>query len=218
MISRIRGTLLHVTEQTLVVDVAGVGYELEVATSVLAQMPQVGEEIIVHTHFVVREDAQLLFGFASISERDLFRAYIKLNGVGPKLGLALISALDMQTLVAAVHNNDVSALTKVPGVGKKTAERLLLELKSRIDSLTENGTVAAQVVSVQGWGGSDPARTQPLVEAERALVALGYRSTDAASAIRQVTEQTPGDSESLSVEELVRQALRGIARQSGMGS
>ena len=212
MISRIKGTLVHVAEQAVVVDVAGVGYEIEVATSVLAQMPAAGDEIVVHTHFVVREDAQLLFGFASIQERDLFRAFIKLNGVGPKLGLALISSLDMSTLVAAVHNNDVSVLTKVPGVGKKTAERLLLELKSRIDTLTENGTVPAQVVSVQPFTtGGD----QALIEAENALVALGYRPADAAAAISSVAAESQPP---FSVEELVRQALRGIARQSGMGT
>ncbi len=214
MISRIKGTLLQVTEQTMVVDVAGVGYELDVATSVLSQLPQVGDDITIHTHLVVREDAQLLFGFASLQERDLFRAFIKLNGVGPKLGLSLISALDMGELVTAVRNNDVSVLTKVPGVGKKTAERLLLELKNRIDSLTENGTVPAQVVSVQGWSTQND--DDHLLEAENALVALGYRAPDAAAAVSAVAAQL--SDEMMSVEELVRQALRGIARQGGMGT
>ena len=203
----------------MVVDVAGVGYEIEVATSVLAQMPAAGDEIVVHTHFVVREDAQLLFGFASIQERDLFRAFIKLNGVGPKLGLALISSLDMSTLVAAVHNNDVSVLTKVPGVGKKTAERLLLELKSRIDTLTENGTVPAQVVSVQPFttGGDHDLPSSSTWDNKLSAItfALGYRPADAAAAISSVAAESQPP---FSVEELVRQALRGIARQSGMGT
>lgn len=204
---------MSIAEQTIVVDVGGLGYELEAATSVLSLLPQIGDDIVVHTHLVVREDAHLLFGFASIQERDLFRAFIKINGVGPKMGLALISSLDMGTLVAAVHNNDASVLTQVPGVGKKTAERLMLELKSRIESLTENGTVPAQVVAVQGLG-SPAGADQVITEAENALQALGYRSADAAAAVSAVANQF---AEPLTVEELVRQALRGMARQNGGG-
>jgi len=204
---------LSIAEQTIVVDVGGLGYELEAATSVLALLPQMGDELVVHTHLVVREDAHLLFGFSSIQERDLFRAFIKINGVGPKMGLALISSLDMGTLVAAVHNNDVSVLTQVPGVGKKTAERLMLELKSRIETLTENGTVPAQVVSVQGLGNTSDSN-QVITEAENALIALGYRGPDAAAAVAAVANQFD---EPLTVEELVRQSLRSMARQNGGG-
>ena len=113
MIGRLTGKLLELDGGSVLVDVAGVAYEVEVSAGVLQTLPRVGEEMRLHTHFVVREDAQLLYGFASKSERELFRAFIKISGVGPKLGLALISALDPQSLSAAVRNNDVSMLTKV---------------------------------------------------------------------------------------------------------
>jgi len=205
VIGRISGTLLELTDNLLLVDVQGVAYELEVSAQVLQQLPSVNENIVVHTHFVVREDAQLLFGFVSRTERDLFRAFIKLNGVGPKLGLALISALDPGTLVAAVRNNDVSLLTKVPGVGKKTAERLLLELKSRIDTLTEAGAVPAQIVRA----GENVPRGGAAQEAEDALVALGYRLPDAQRAVMLATQDTEPDN--LTAQDIVRRALRSFA-------
>ena len=161
----------------LLVDVSGVGYEVEVSSGVLQTLPQLSEPVTLHTHFVVREDAQLLFGFVSRAERDLFRAFIKISGVGPKLGLALISALDPQTLSAAVRNNDVSVLTRVPGVGKKTAERLMVELKNRLDDLGADGVVPLTVPEA-GAGGATIA-----VEAEDALLALGYRPAEAARAV-----------------------------------
>ncbi len=206
MIGRIKGTLIEIADNTVLVDVAGVAYEIEVSSRVLGSQPALQEQIVLHTHFVVREDAQLLFGFAARSERDLFRAFIKLNGVGPKLALSLISSLAPENLAAAVRNNDVSLLTKVPGVGKKTAERLLLELKSRIDTLTENGAVPAQVVAVDapGLGGA-------VQEAEDALVALGYRVQDAQRAVALATQGA--DPLQLTAEEIVRQALRNFANR-----
>ena len=162
----------------------------------------------MHTHFVVREDAQLLFGFATKAERELFRAFIKINGVGPKLGLALISALDLQALTAAVRNNDISLLTKVPGVGKKTAERLMVELKNRLEQLNDINGVAFNVVSVSGADGVvSPGVT---VEAEDALLALGYRPQEASRAVAQAL-QNAGDAEH-TVEQLVRLALRGFVK------
>lgn len=205
MIGRISGTLLEMTDNLLLVDVHGVAYEVEVSAQVLQQLPQLNDTIVVHTHFVVREDAQLLFGFISRTERELFRAFIKLNGVGPKLGLALISALDPSSLITAVRNNDVSLLTKVPGVGKKTAERLLLELKSRIDTLTEAGAVPAQVVSV----GVNVQPSGAAQEAEDALVALGYRLPDAQRAVMMATQDAEPDSQS--AQDIVRRALRSFA-------
>ncbi|MEM9621149.1 MAG: Holliday junction branch migration protein RuvA [Pseudomonadota bacterium] len=213
MIGRIAGTLLEISDQILLVDVQGVAYEVEVSAQVLLQLPQLQAPITLHTHMVVREDAQLLFGFVSRAERELFRAFIKLNGVGPKLGLALISALDPPTLVAAVRHHDVSALTRVPGVGKKTAERLLLELKSRIDSLTEAGAVPATVADVDLSAAADPAAVQrggAAQEAEDALVALGYRLPDAQRAVMLALQETDADSQS--AQDLVRRALRSFAR------
>ena len=126
------GALIEIDAEkaTLMVDVGGVGYELEVSTNVLATAPAIGQPITLSTHFVVREDAQLLFGFCDTAERELFRTFVKINGVGPKLALAIISSLDPSMLAVAVQNNDVGVLTNVPGVGKKTAERLMVELKS----------------------------------------------------------------------------------------
>ncbi len=204
MIGRVAGKLVELEDGMLLVDVGGVCYEIEVAASVLSSLPRPGDDITLHTHFVVREDAQLLFGFATRSERELFRAFIRLNGVGPKLGLSLISALDPQTLVNAVHNNDVSMLTQVKGVGKTTAERLLLELKNRIDTLTELGAVPARVVSVGGRAVDAQADVR---EAEEALISLGFKPQDAARAVVQVSSEEEG----LSVEAIVRRALRSLA-------
>ncbi len=203
MIGRLTGKLLELEGGSVLVDVAGIAYEVEVSAGVLQTLPRVGEEMRLHTHFVVREDAQLLYGFSSKSERELFRAFIKISGVGPKLGLSLISALDPQSLNAAVRNNDVSMLTKVPGVGKKTAERLMVELKNRMDSLTESGAVPINVVSVDG------ADAGIAVEAEDALIALGYRPAEANRAVNQALADTDGTP---TAEALVRLALRSFAK------
>ena len=191
----------------LLVDVAGVAYEVEVSAGVLQNLPRTGESLTLHTHFVVREDAQLLYGFTGKAERELFRAFIKINGVGPKMGLALISSLDLQSLSIAVRNHDISVLTKVPGVGKKTAERLMVELKNRLEELGDAGGVALNVVSVAGAaGGVSPSVA---VQAEDALLSLGYRPQEASRAVAQAL-QNHGEGE-LSAEQLVRLALRGFA-------
>ncbi|NKC01070.1 MAG: Holliday junction branch migration protein RuvA [Pseudomonadales bacterium] len=206
MIGRLQGKLLDISGNDILIDVNGIGYEVEVAASVIELGPTTGQSLTVHTHFVVREDAQLLFGFATQAERDLFRGFIKINGVGPKMGLALISSLDAQALAIAVRNEDVSMLTRVPGVGKKTAERLMVELKNRIDELTAAAGVSLQVVDVS------PNFDGATREAEDALIALGYRPTDASRTIAGVLARSEGD---LTVEEIVRQALRSIAGQKG---
>lgn len=205
MISRLTGILIEIDGATLVLDVQGVGYELEVAASVLTSQPQIGTELNLFTHFVVREDAQLLFGFVSRGERDLFRAYIKINGVGPKLALSLISSIDPATLSHAVRVNDVSILTKVPGVGKKTAERLMLELKNRLEALAE---IAGPGISVVVAEGQRTARSVE-IEAEDALVALGYKPVDAARLVATATSETGAEA---TVEEIVRQSLRNVAQ------
>ena len=210
MISRLSGTLLEFdpTTHNMVIDVGGVGYDVEVSANVLQKGVAVDEAILVHTHMVVREDAQLLFGFASKAERELFRAFIRISGVGPKLGLALISVLEPQVLVAAVRSNDISALTRVPGVGKKTAERLMVELKNRLEDLTTTFDVAVAPITPH---------TTPIdstTEAVDALVALGYRPLDAQSAVAQALRQLDATA---SVQEIIRQSLRGFA-QSGAAS
>jgi len=208
LIGRLSGTLLELDAASLLVDVAGVAYEVEVSAAVLQALPRVGDDVMLHTHFVVREDAQLLYGFVAKQERDLFRAFIKINGVGPKLALALISALDAQTLAAAVRNNDVSMLTRVPGVGKKTAERLMVELRTRLESLTASGAVPYTVVSVDGARAGLSGGIAR--EAEDALVALGYRPAEASRAIAIVLGSAVD--EISTAEQLVRLSLRSFAK------
>lgn len=204
MIGILQGQLLDISGTDVLLDVGGVGYEIEVAASVIELGPTMGQPLTIHTHFVVREDAQLLFGFATRAERDLFRGFIKINGVGPKMALALISSLDVAALAMAVRNEDVSVLTRVPGVGKKTAERLMVELKNRLDDLTHAAGVVVNVVDVS------PNFDGNTREAEDALIALGYKPQDASRTIAGVLARSEGE---LAVEEIVRLALRSIASQ-----
>lgn len=203
MIGRLTGNLISIEGSQILLDVAGVGYEVEVSAGVLAQSPQSGVQLTLFTHFVVREEAQLLFGFSDQRERDLFRAFIRINGVGPKMALALISSIAPATLFSAVQANEVGILTKVPGVGKKTAERLMVELKSRLDSLLPDGmTVAASPSSVN---------LSVSREAEDALIALGYRPNQAADAVQQA-QQALGEKDKVDTEQLVTWVLRSMAR------
>ena len=196
--------MLEIKGNDVLVDVSGIGYEVEVAASVLEKAPQTGQALTLYTHFVVREDAQLLFGFATASERDLFRGFIKINGVGPKLALSLLSSLDVATLAMAVRTEDISMLTRVPGIGKKTAERLMLELKNRLDDLSEASGVSLAVVDVKKQG------DLPVREAENALIALGYKPAEASRMIAGVMARSEGE---LTVEDMIRLSLRSIAGQ-----
>ena len=207
MISQIRGKLLEVEDDKVVVDVGGVGYEIEVASSVLDTLPaEKDQEISLVCHFVVREDAQLLYGFSSKEERSLFRAYIRINGVGPRLGLALLSSLSMNDLSHIVDQNDVGLLQKVPGVGKKTAERLLVELKNQLGDLLK-------LQNYQGHAQDKAAGSASLArEAGEALIALGYKQQESSEAVtRALTEVS--DHTSLTLNELVRLALRNFIRE-----
>ena len=195
MIGRIQGQLIESHDYHILVDVAGVAYEVEISATAHDRLPEINASIALYTHFVVREDAQLLFGFASRTERDIFRDLIKINGVGPKLGLALVSSISIEQLAQSVRDKDTSLLTRVPGVGKKTAERLLVELKDRLLDV-----IIVPNVSV----GSDP---QASAEARDALIALGYRPAEAQRAIASVAL------ENATTEELLRAALRHLARQ-----
>src|SRR5699024_1963194 len=129
MIGRLRGIVLEKRPPWLLVDVAGVGYELEVSMTTLAALPAVGDEVVVYTHLTVRDDAHLLYGFAAERERTLFRALIKVNGVGPRLALAILSGMDEDTFVRSIREDDIKSLTRLPGIGKKTAERLIIEMR-----------------------------------------------------------------------------------------
>ncbi|MGH8381070.1 Holliday junction branch migration protein RuvA [Pseudomonas sp.] len=201
MIGRLRGTLAEKQPPHLIVDVNGLGYELEVPMTTLYRLPKVGEAVTLHTHLVVREDAHLLYGFHEKRERELFRELIRLNGVGPKLALALMSGLDVDELVRCVQAQDASALVKVPGVGKKTAERLMVELKDRFKAWETSPAMFTLVAN-----GPLPLATVSSAEADAvsALISLGYKPQEASKAVAAV------DAKGLSSEELIRRSLKGM--------
>ena len=203
MIGRLRGTLAEKQPPHLILDVNGLGYELEVPMTTLYRLPSVGEPLTLHTHLVVREDAQLLYGFIGRRERDFFRELIRLNGVGPKLALALMSSLEVDELVRCVQAQDTSALVRVPGVGKKTAERLLVELKDRFKAWE---TVPSMFALVPNQPDGAPA--QPVASAESdavsALISLGYKPQEASKAVSAIKDK------GLSSEDMIRLALKGM--------
>jgi Holliday junction DNA helicase RuvA len=195
MIGSLRGRIASKTPPQLTVDVGGLGYELEAPMSTFFHLPAVGEEVRLLTHLVVREDAHVLYGFATEDERRLFRSLIKVSGVGPRIALALLSGISVSAFAQCVLNEDISALTRVPGVGRKTAERLIVEMRDRLAA--PQATPGAPVAA--------PARAEG--EAYGALVALGYRPTEAARLLKAVGPGTH------STEELIRRALQGAARE-----
>ena len=197
MIGRLAGRFVEAVEQVALIDVGGVAYEVELSAGARTGLPPPGGDVALYTHFLVREDVQQLYGFADRSERELFRAVLRISGVGPKLALALISAFDVDQLAQAVADGDAGRLTRVPGIGRKTAERMLLELKDRLAEIA--------VVPAAGRSAADASAA---AEAEHALIALGYKPQDAAQLVRDV-----GD-EDMAVEAIVREALRAVGRRS----
>jgi Holliday junction DNA helicase RuvA len=193
MIGSIRGRIASKTPPQLLVEVGGVGYEIEAPMSTFFLLPSVGEEVLLLTHLVVREDAHILYGFGTHDERRLFRSLIKVSGVGPKIALALLSGINVEAFGMCVQNQDIAALTKVPGIGRKTAERLVVEMKDRLGPPSE--TVVNAVAGPPG--------ANPEAEAFGALVALGYKP---AEATRLLKAAGPGTH---STEELIRRALQG---------
>ena len=200
MIGRLKGTLAEKQPPHLLVDVNGVGYELEVPMTTLYRLPSLGEPVTLHAHLVVREDAHLLYGFAEKRERELFRELIRLNGVGPKLALALMSGLEVDELVRCVQAGDTSTLVKVPGVGKKTAERLLVELKDRFKAWETVPSIATLVVEPRAGVAVSSAES----DAVSALISLGFKPQEASKAVAAVQE------DGLSSEDLIRRALKGM--------
>jgi Holliday junction DNA helicase RuvA len=193
MIGRINGLLVEKNPPQVVVMANGLGYEVDVPMSTFCELPTLGQEITLLTHLVVREDAQLLYGFSTGPERQAFRALIKISGVGPRIALAVLSGMTVDDLMQAVANQQTGRLQKVPGIGKKTAERLLLELKGRLGD------------ALPGAGGVGISVTDPLSDTLHALVALGYSEREADAAVRALA---PG----LSVDNGIRQALKSLAR------
>jgi len=204
MIGRLNGVLVEKQPPEILLEVSGVGYEVQMPMTCFYDLPKVGNNAIVYTHFVVREDAQLLFGFNNKTERALFRELLKANGVGPKLGLAILSGMSAQQFVSCVNNEDATALVKLPGVGKKTAERLVLEMKDRL----------------KNWGNdlftpfSDSAVIEPASDATiannaaddavSALVALGYKLPQAQKAVKSVSKPD------MSTEVLIKESLKSM--------
>jgi Holliday junction DNA helicase RuvA len=197
VIGSLRGTLVSKRPPWLTLDVGGVGYELEAPMSTFFHLPPVGEEVRLLTHLVVREDAHVLYAFGTEEERRLFRSLIKVSGVGPKIALALLSGISVAAFAECVQREDIAALTRIPGVGRKTAERLIVEMRDRLSG-PPPGSGAA------GVAGATSAES----EAYGALVALGYRPAEAA---RLLKAAGPGTH---STEELIRRALQGAARES----
>ena len=200
MIGQIRGLLVEKSSPAILIEVGGVTYEVLVPMSTAYQLPEVGKELRLHTHFVVREDAQLLYGFYYPTDKALFRALIKVNGVGPKMALAILSSMEAEEFARTVRENDLSALVNMPGIGKKTAERLLVEMRDRLSDWDDSGAVNST---------SAPASAASLLskEAETALQSLGYNHQQASRAVASVLESEPEIADS---ETLIRLALKGM--------
>ncbi len=200
VIGRLKGTLLEKQAPRLLLDVNGVCYEIDAPMTTFYELPAVGSAVILHTHFVVREDAQLLYGFLRESDRSLFRTLIKISGVGPKLALAILSGMSADEFVGCVQGGDSAALTRVPGVGKKTAERLVVEMRDRVKDW-QGVSLSPDAVSTAGEPAADA-----LKDAISALVALGYKPQEASRMVNAV------ESEGLASEDVIRLALRAVVK------
>ena len=197
MIGWLHGVVLAKHPPGLLLDVGGVGYELEAPMSTFAQLPARGEPVSLYIHHVVREDAQLLYGFSQLNDRDTFRALLKVNGVGGTVALAILSALDGNALARAIASGDVQTLTRVPGIGKKTAERLVVEMRDRLQAMP-SGLPAANP-------GTGARAADPVSEAVSALIALGLKPQEASRRVADIETGT------LPPEEIVRLALKSMA-------
>lgn len=193
MIGSLRGVLAAKSPPQLLLEAGGVGYEIEAPMSTFYVLPPVGGELRLLTHLVVREDAHVLYGFASEAERALFRSLLRVSGVGPKLALAILSGSSVEAFAQCVQAQDVASLTRIPGIGRKTAERLLVEMRDRVEGVA----TLAGVATLKGAG----------AEALSALVALGYKPAEASRLLKAV--ESPG----ATTEELIRGALQSAARE-----
>ncbi len=195
MIGRLHGILLRKEPPALLVDVGGVGYEIDAPMSTFYELPPIGQTVTLYIHLVVRDDAHLLYGFSRETQRQLFRNLLKVNGVGPRVALAILSGLSDQEFIQCLVHEDIARLTKVPGIGRKTAERLIIEMRDRVDLSMLGGATATRPLAV-------PA--DPVQEAISALIALGYKPPEASRAVQNIAP------EGRSSEDIIRQALRGM--------
>lgn len=199
MIAQIRGTLISKEPFILVIDAGGIGYEIFSTQEAYEKAPPIGKEYTLFTRFIVREDSQTLYGFASADERKLFDQIISVSGIGPKTGLAIVSSLGAKSLKEAIRTKDLIALTGIPGIGKKTAERLVVELRDKL---------LKEEVFTSEPGSEDSGSAKIRQEALAALVALGYNRGDAEKAIRSVIRDQPNEAEK--VEKLIKAALKSV--------
>jgi Holliday junction DNA helicase RuvA len=200
MIGRLRGILLEKKPPQLLLDVNGVGYDVSAPMTTFYELPETGSEVTLHTHLAVREDAHVLYGFLREHDRSLFRSLIKVSGVGPKLALAILSGMSADEFAGCVHSGNAAALTKLPGVGKKTAERLVIEMKDRLKDW-QGATLPAETAGVTP---TTPA-TDAVNDAISALISLGYKPQEASRMVSKL------ECEGLSSEEVIRLALRSMA-------
>ncbi|MCO6540233.1 MAG: Holliday junction branch migration protein RuvA [Gilliamella sp.] len=199
MIGRLRGTIIEKQPPKVLIEVGGIGYDVFMPMTCFYELPENGREVIVLTHFSVREDAQILYGFNQEQERELFRELIKVNGVGPKLALAILSGMSAAQFISAVEQGEIKTLVKLPGVGNKTAQRLIVEMKDRLKHFCEqssNVSLVSDVDSVQKLA------NQIESEAVSALIALGYKPQEASRIINKVIKPE------MDSETLIREALK----------
>jgi Holliday junction DNA helicase RuvA len=195
MIGFLRGILINKTAPQVLLDVNGVGYNLLAPMSTFYDLPETGQVVQLLTHLSIREDAHVLFGFLSEQERSLFRSLIRINGVGPKLALAILSGISIQDFQRCVYENNIATLVKLPGIGKKTAERLIIEMRDRLPALSDN----IEMNSVNQSGTANATS-----EAINALVSLGFNETDAKRMVGKIAD------DNLNSEELIRLALQSV--------
>ena len=200
MIGFLRGTIIKKQPPLLLLDVQGVGYEVEAPMTTFYALPEEKTEVEIFTHLVVRDDAHLLFGFATEDERHLFRTLIKVNGVGAKMALTILSGIEADEFAACVQNNDSARLTKLPGVGKKTAERLIVEMRDRLDDMPNLTT--SESVKIAHVDNSDPVN-----DAVSALIGLGYKPPEASKFVLAVAN------DGMTSEELIREALKNSVKK-----
>jgi len=202
MIGFLRGVLVAKKAPSLLLDVGGVGYEVDAPMSTFYKLPGLGESVTLHTHLAIREDAHTLYGFHTEDERALFRSLIRTTGVGAKLALAILSGISADDFHRCVQMNDTAMLVRLPGIGKKTAERLIIEMRDRLP-----GTGEGMVISLSSTGVSTPVEVSPVPDAVSALVALGFKPQDANVMVRAIPI------EGKSSEDLIRLALQGAGKK-----
>ena len=206
MIGRLRGMLIWKQAPHLLLDIQGVGYEIEAPMTTFYELPPVGSEITLHTHLAVREDAHLLFGFATERERVLFRQLLKVNGIGAKMALTILSGIAADAFARCVRDNDIATLTRLPGVGKKTAERLIIEMRDKVLGAGSAAEISGAGVAMVG-SSAGAITDAPENDAVSALISLGYKPAEASRMVQGI------NAAGLTSEEIIRRALQAAATQ-----